>query len=141
MNEYMNEQQSEGIEEVTDQKVTETTFEIDLTDKPKEIIPKETEEVEQTPEPPKRAAWGNRFSFIISAVGASVGFGNFLRFPYLAFQQGGLKMFYFLKIGGAFLIPFIVSILLIGDKILLLELSVGQLLQKTAIKAFQTLNK
>jgi hypothetical protein len=91
MNEYMNEQQSEGIEEVTDQKITETTFEIDLTDKPKEIIPKETDEVEQTPEPPKRAAWGNRFSFIISAVGASVGFGNFLRFPYLAFQQGGLK--------------------------------------------------
>jgi hypothetical protein len=93
MNEYMNEQGEEGIEEITNhqEQFQETTFEIDLTGKPKEIIPKETEEVVQTPEPPKRAAWGNRLSFIISAVGASVGFGNFLRFPYLAFQQGGLR--------------------------------------------------
>eukprot|EP01080_Neovahlkampfia_damariscottae_P005225 gene5225-8837_t len=113
-----------GEQSVT-QGETESTNENDVQ------IQDEVASKKQSEKEPKRAGWGNRFSFILSAVGASIGFGNFLRFPYLAFKMGG----------GAFLIPFFISILIIGDKILLLELSMGQLVQKTAVKAFQTINK
>ena len=80
----------------------DAVFEIDLGENEREIENIEendvkiTEEIKKTDQPPKRAAWGNRFSFILSAVGASIGFGNFLRFPYLAFKMGGGN--FFLKI-------------------------------------------
>lgn len=76
---------------------------------------------------PTRLNWGNRFTFILSTVGAAVGFGNFLRFPYLVYRNGG----------GVFLIPYILAIIFLGEKIMLLELSLGQITQKTAVKSFQ----
>ena len=38
---------------------------------------------------PERAAWGNKWQFMLSCVSLSVGLGNVWRFPYLVQQDGG----------------------------------------------------
>ncbi|KAG2382139.1 hypothetical protein C9374_005341 [Naegleria lovaniensis] len=77
-----------------------------------------------------RQAWGSRISFILASLGAAIGFGSFVRFPYLAYKNGG----------GAFLIPYTISLVALGIPLLILELSVGQMLRRAAIKANGLLN-
>lgn len=72
-----------------------------------------------------RQAWGSRISFILASLGAAIGFGSFVRFPYLAYKNGG----------GAFLIPYTISLVALGIPLLILELSAGQMLRRAAIKA------
>ncbi|CAB3380975.1 Hypothetical predicted protein [Cloeon dipterum] len=64
----------------------------------------------------ERGNWGNRWEFLLSCVGLSVGIGNVWRFPYLAYQNGG----------GAFLIPYIIMLALAGKPMYFLELAIGQ---------------
>ncbi len=63
-----------------------------------------------------KEAWGSRIGLILAMAGSAVGFGNFLRFPVQAIQNGG----------GAFIIPYIVSFLLLGIPLLLIEWSTGR---------------
>jgi solute carrier family 6 amino acid transporter-like protein 5/7/9/14 len=56
----------------------------------------------------------------------SVGLGNVWRFPYTAFRNGG----------GAFLIPYIVVLLLIGKPLYFLEMSVGQFVSGGPVKVW-----
>lgn len=63
-----------------------------------------------------RGNWGNRWEFLLSCVGLSVGIGNVWRFPYLAYQNGG----------GAFLIPYLIMLALAGKPMYFLELAFGQ---------------
>lgn len=37
----------------------------------------------------KRPSWGSKYSFIIAAIGSTVGLGNIWRFPYIMGQYGG----------------------------------------------------
>lgn len=64
----------------------------------------------------KQQAWGTRVGLILAMAGNAVGFGNFLRFPVQAIQNGG----------GAFIIPYLVSFLLMGIPLLFIEWSIGR---------------
>ncbi|MBI1305877.1 MAG: sodium:calcium symporter [Bacteroidetes bacterium] len=61
-------------------------------------------------------SWGSRVGLILAMAGNAVGLGNFLRFPVKAVQNGG----------GAFIIPYLVSFLLMGIPLLWVEWSMGR---------------
>lgn len=63
-----------------------------------------------------REHWGTRVGLILAMAGNAVGLGNFLRFPKEAVENGG----------GAFLIPYFVSFLLMGLPLLWVEWSMGR---------------
>jgi len=65
---------------------------------------------------PERGHWGSKAEFILSCVGYSVGIGNVWRFPFLAYENGG----------GAFLIPYIILLVLIGKPMYYMECALGQ---------------
>ncbi|ESN90550.1 hypothetical protein HELRODRAFT_189893 [Helobdella robusta] len=64
----------------------------------------------------ERGAWGGKLEFILTCIGSAVGLGNVWRFPYLLFRSGG----------GAFLIPFVIMLFLIGIPLFFLDISLGQ---------------
>ena len=63
-----------------------------------------------------REQWGSRIGLILAMAGNAVGLGNFLRFPAQAAKNGG----------GAFLIPYIVALLVLGLPLLWVEWSMGR---------------
>ncbi|KAI0215923.1 Sodium- and chloride-dependent glycine transporter 1 [Lamellibrachia satsuma] len=63
-----------------------------------------------------RAQWSSPTEFTLTCIGYSVGLGNVWRFPYLCYKNGG----------GAFLIPYMIMIGLIGMPLLFMEYSLGQ---------------
>ena len=63
-----------------------------------------------------KQAWGSRLGLILAMAGNAVGLGNFLRFPIQAVQNGG----------GAFIIPYIVSFILLGIPLVLMEWAIGK---------------
>ncbi|MGB2865821.1 MAG: sodium-dependent transporter [Sedimentisphaerales bacterium] len=75
----------------------------------------------------RRESWGTRGGFILAAVGSAVGLGNLWGFPYKLYSYGG----------GAFLIPYIVALLVIGIPIMILEFSIGHYTQRAAPDAFK----
>lgn len=78
----------------------------------------------------QRDRWSSRTAFIFAAVGSAVGIGNLWRFPWLSYKYGG----------GAFFLPYLLSLFLLGIPILTLELGVGQTYQGGHVKAFNALN-
>lgn len=69
-----------------------------------------------------RERWHSRTAFIMAAVGSAVGLGNVWRFPYVAYQSGG----------GAFLIPYFTALFTAGIPMLILEMGLGQRMQRGA---------
>lgn len=63
-----------------------------------------------------RETWSRRLEFTLACVGYAVGLGNVWRFPYLCYRSGG----------GAFIIPYLVMVLLCGIPLLLMEYTIGQ---------------
>jgi len=78
---------------------------------------------------PARAAWGNKVEFILTCVGYAVGLGNVWRFPYLCYKNGG----------GAFLLPYLIMLALVGVPMFFMELSWGQFASRGPI-AIWTMN-
>jgi NSS family neurotransmitter:Na+ symporter len=78
-----------------------------------------------------RDRWHSRTSFILAAVGSAVGLGNVWRFPYVAYQSGG----------GAFLIPYFIALFTAGIPMLILEMGLGQRMQRAAPDAFGSIRK
>ncbi len=81
--------------------------------------------------PHERESWSSRPAFLLAAIGAAVGFGNIWRFPALAYKYGG----------GAFFIPYILALMLIGFPLLLLEIALGQHLQTGDVGCFGSIDK
>lgn len=65
----------------------------------------------------KRESWGSRWGLILAAAGNAIGIGNLLRFPGQAAQNGG----------GAFMIPYVVSLLLFGLPMMWVAWTVGRM--------------
>jgi NSS family neurotransmitter:Na+ symporter len=75
----------------------------------------------------RRESWGTRGGFILAAIGSAVGLGNLWGFPYKLYSYGG----------GAFLIPYIIALLVVGIPIMILEFSIGHYTQRAAPDAFK----
>lgn len=65
----------------------------------------------------KRENWGSKLGLILAMAGNAVGLGNFWRFPYQAAKNGG----------GAFMLPYLMALLLFGIPIMLVEWMMGRL--------------
>ncbi|MER3523658.1 MAG: sodium:calcium symporter [Ignavibacteria bacterium] len=63
-----------------------------------------------------REGWGSRVGLVLAMAGNAVGLGNFLRFPAQAINNGG----------GAFIIPYLVSFLVMGIPLLWMEWAMGR---------------
>lgn len=77
----------------------------------------------------KRGAFGSKFGIIAATAGSAVGLGNIWRFPYVAGENGG----------GAFLLIYLLMVLLIGLPVMLSELSIGRMTLKNPFGAFRSL--
>jgi SNF family Na+-dependent transporter len=64
----------------------------------------------------KRDSWGSRLGIIMAVAGSAVGLGNFLRFPGQVAQNGG----------GAYMIPYFISLLLLGIPLMWIEWTLGR---------------
>lgn len=74
-----------------------------------------------------RGQWGSKFGFIMAAAGSAVGLGNIWRFPYITGQNGG----------GAFVLVYIICVVLIGIPMILTELGLGRMAGRSTVGAFK----
>lgn len=78
----------------------------------------------------ERDRWSNNSTFIVAAVGCAIGLGNLWRFPYLCFKHGG----------GAFFIPYLLCLFGLGIPMILLEFTLGQVMQKGNVYVWNALH-
>ncbi|XP_046382723.1 sodium-dependent nutrient amino acid transporter 1-like [Ischnura elegans] len=76
---------------------------------------------------PKRQEWDKPVEFLLSCIAMSVGLGNLWRFPFTAYDNGG----------GAFLIPYIVVLFIIGKPLYYLEIAIGQFSNSGPVKVWE----
>ena len=74
--------------------------------------------------------WSSRPMFILAATGAVVGLGNIWRFPYIVGENGG----------GAFILAYLLCLILVGAPLLMLELALGQRGRQSPPFTLQTLS-
>ncbi len=79
----------------------------------------------------KRGAFRGRSAFILAAIGSAVGLGNIWRFPYVAYSNGG----------GAFIIPYVCALLLVGIPMLFLDYAIGHRYRASAPLSFRRLHR
>ncbi|HEU0265375.1 MAG TPA: sodium-dependent transporter, partial [Geobacterales bacterium] len=77
----------------------------------------------------KRGLWSSRLGFILASAGSAVGLGNIWKFPYIAGKHGG----------GAFVLFFILCILLVGIPIMIAEMTIGRHTRRDPVGAFRQL--
>ncbi|MFD1514990.1 sodium-dependent transporter [Halomarina rubra] len=79
----------------------------------------------------ERETWATRAGFILAAIGSAVGLGNIWRFPFQTATNGG----------SAFLLVYLVAVLVIGIPALLGEFVIGRRSNINAIEAFNKLGR
>lgn len=73
----------------------------------------------------------SRLGFILLSAGCAIGIGNVWKFPYMAGQGGG----------GAFVLSYILFLVILGLPIMSMEFAVGRASQKSPVRAYQALEK
>lgn len=68
-----------------------------------------------------RSQWKSRFGFILAASGSAIGLGNIVFFPANAYKFGG----------GAFYLPYLVALVLIGIPVMIAEFGLGGITKKS----------
>lgn len=76
-----------------------------------------------------REHFKSRLGFIMVAAGCAIGLGNVWRFPFITGQYGG----------GAFIILYLLFLIVLGLPILVMEFSVGRASQQSTARAFHVL--
>ncbi len=77
----------------------------------------------------KRERFSSRLGFILISAGCAIGLGNVWRFPYITGQYGG----------AAFVLIYLVFLVILGLPIMIMEFSVGRASQKSAARSFHVL--
>ena len=72
-----------------------------------------------------REKWNSRTGFVLAAIGSAVGLGNLWRFSYLTAEYGG----------AAFLLLYMLMVLLLGLPVMLAELTVGRGAARSPLQA------
>ncbi len=79
----------------------------------------------------QREQWDSQIGFLLAAIGSAVGLGNIWRFSYLTYDNGG----------GAFLVPYLIALLLVGIPVLALEMGLGHKTQSATPQAFGSIDR
>jgi len=74
-------------------------------------------------------SWSSRWAFMLAATGSAVGLGNIWKFPYITGQHGG----------GAFVLVYLVCILLIGIPVMIAEITLGRRGRQSPMNTMYTL--
>lgn len=74
----------------------------------------------------KRQTWSSQLTYILTVAGATIGFGATWRFPYLVGEHGG----------GAYVLIFILAMILIGIPVILVENVIGRRAHCNSVDAF-----
>ncbi|XP_050095730.1 sodium-dependent nutrient amino acid transporter 1-like isoform X2 [Anopheles aquasalis] len=97
---------------------------------PKPVSDGENPAVTRTVTPSEGASdrdqWGKGIEFLMSCIAMSVGLGNVWRFPFVALENGG----------GAFVIPYIIVLLLVGKPVYYMEMILGQFSSRGSVKVY-----
>ncbi len=79
----------------------------------------------------EREKLGSRLGFILLSAGCAIGIGNVWKFPYMAGQYGG----------AAFVLFYVLFLVILGLPIMTMEFSVGRASQKSPVRAYHVLEK
>src|SRR3954469_10660211 len=80
---------------------------------------------------PQSKSWSSNYLFLLASIGSTVGLSNIWRFTYLAGENGG----------GAFVLVYVVSLIVMGIPILAAELLIGRRGGKSMVGTFQALSQ
>ena len=79
----------------------------------------------------QRERLGSRLGFILLSAGCAIGVGNVWNFPWMVGQYGG----------GAFVVFYVLFLIILGLPIMTMEFAVGRASQKSPVRAYQALEK
>ena len=77
----------------------------------------------------KRERFSSRLGFILISAGCAIGLGNVWRFPYITGKYGG----------AAFVLIYLIFLIILGMPIMAMEFAVGRASQKSAARSFHVL--
>lgn len=77
----------------------------------------------------RREHWASKLGFVLASAGSAIGLGNIWRFPYKAGQYGG----------GAFVLTYIIAVIIIGIPVMIAEFIIGRSAQKNPVGAFRSM--
>ena len=79
----------------------------------------------------KKQEWNSNLAFMMAMIGSAVGLGNIWRFPNVLYSNGG----------GSFMIPYIVSLFLLGISFVLVEYAVGFRFKKSIARILYSIKE